>query len=764
MKRKRPSLKRPVLYVISGLLHFVFMFFGYANEFWGLSIDRMQELYSVYGSIRFGDTAIASYICGMAEQCGHAGEFTFFATLSIVFVLVSTVLAAVVIIHGIFGLIKGLAHVDMTPTLRDAAFDSRASRLAIAYHISVWLSVAFLLFACLLNLYNIGGKTYCVLPGLGMILLFLAAVVECILLCVFNKKAAARRQAEEADMETPECPSCRAHVTPGTLFCPVCGTRINVPVPATKDAEAEPTEEVLPEPEVIPFPYSKYFGLFYRAMKEIREGAERKKISQRTVSVLTVLCVILMIFSFVSQVVGIVVMIPEVHTSTPMDNDISILYNDRDNNTQILTNGYILEETIPGSVSETTYSLDGKTALMLSYSNNKFALHLCYGTTIRKIAAMSYTNQALSADGTSVAYVDENQQLVLYRVISGQTVTVAGKPHGDFSLSPDGDSLLYCIAEEDTETLYAYIGGKTVKITNRASPIAISDGGKFIYYHSWDDNTVSVRKQNGETVTLCEPSDGSKNLVCYLNRDHTEIIFSLANNVYYTCKGGPAVKLSGKGIKAMGDFAYWCRTSGDTLPIDSFVGQYFTDRESKLYYIGNNVVFVIEKGVEAFSVSTTGDVAYYKTCGGDLYRIESRDAARGNEKQIKMASNVASYILSPNGQHCYYLDTENQLWHATKDGKPRFVAANVLGATVNRDGYGFFIIQNPETKKLDLYATKQTGKVYLIRQNVAVVTATYNRCYYFVASDTEGLYTTYEIYSAAHGLNFKEVMILAYAE
>ncbi len=761
MKRKRYSLKSSVLYLVSGLLHFILMFFGYANEFSGFSVDSTRELYSVYGSIRFGDAAIGSYICGLAEQFGQAGKLTFFATLSTVFILVSTVLAAVMILHGIFGLIKGLAHVDMTPTLRDAAFDSRASLWARLYQISVWASAACLLVACLMNFHKLGNKTCCVLPGLGMILLFLATVVEFILLCVFNKKAAARRRAEASEIGTSECPSCRTHISPGVLFCPVCGVRINAPAAAAKDAETEPAEEALSEPEVNPFPYSKYFGVFSRAMEEIREGAKRRGISRRTVSVLSTLCVIFMILSAVGQVVTTAAMIPEKQITTPMKNDISPLYSEANRETQLLTSGYILSETIPGSVLETIYSLDGKTAMLRSYSDGKYQLYLCRGITLSKVASMSFAGQTLSADGSAVAYVNDDQQLVLYDVDDRDTVAVAAKPFSDFVLSPDGGSVLYRLTGGDTSMLYAYVEGREISVSDNGSPIAISNDGKLIYYYDYNNDTVCVRKANGETVVLAEVEDKNRRLVCYLNEDHDEILFSLANRVYYARKGGAATLLTEKGIETVGDFAYWCRVSGNTLPIDSFAGQYFTDSQCHLYHIGkDDRVTMVSNGVSAFSMAITGDVLYYLTTAKDLYRVESSNV----EKKVKMASDVSAYILSPDGQKCYYIDGKNNFWMIKKDCKPRLIATNVLMGTVTREGNALFVIKNAETRKYTLYAAIGVGKLLMIAEDVEIVTATYNRAYYFVAAETDGKYTNYQIYASARGLNFKDVKIIEYAD
>ncbi len=756
MKRKRLSLKRPVLYVVSGLMHFIFMFFGYANEFSGLSIDSTRELYSVYGSIRFGDAAIGSYICGVAEQFDQAGKLTFFATLSTVFVLVSTVLAAVVLLHGVFGLIKGLAHIDMTPTLGDDAFDRRASLWAKLYQISVWLSAACLLAACLVNIQKSGGRVYCVLPGLGMILLFLAAVVTFILLCVFNKKAAARRHAEKAAIESSECPSCKAHVTSETLFCPVCGARINASVPIIKDAEAKPTEEDFPKPEVKPFPYSKYFGVFTSAMEEIRERAKRRGMSQRTVSVLSTLCVILMILTVVGQVAITVAILPEKQVSSPMRNDISAIYAEADRETQILTSGYILAETIPGSVNDVQYSLDGRTALMESRQGMEYVLYLCRGTRLEKLTNLSYAGHTLSADGTGIAYIDSDRRLVLYDVMSRQTMVVGSKPYGNFTLSPDGDAVLYRLTETERSPLYAYVDGTQTKLTDNGSPIGLTNDGRLIYYFDFDQNAVCLRQQNGETVILAETDSKNRKLTCYLNENHDELLFTLADKVYYVRHGGDAILLSDNGIKVMGDFANWCRENGDTLPIKSFAGQYYLDEGNRLYYVRKNGAVEVDTQVESFCASLSGDVVFYKTIRQALYRVESRSL----NKKVKMASGVAAFILSPYGDYCYYIDGKNNFWMIKDDCKPRFVESNVLMGTVTREGNALFIIKNDETGKQTLYATKGAGKLLMIAEDVAAVTATYNRSYYFVAAGKVGQYAAYEIYSATYKLNFRSVKLL----
>lgn len=755
MKKRKASLKLPILYIVSGLLHFVLMCFGYAVEITGALSEPVHFLYNVYGAIRFGDSAIGSYLCGVAEQFGGQGKLTFFATLSIVFMLVSMLFAVIVIVYGVFDLIKKLAHVDMTPTLRDAAADRRAAVSSRIYQLSILLSFICLLLPCLVNMQASGGGRYLVLPGLGMILLTVAAITEGILQSVFRKKTATQKENPLPEGAN-ECPSCRAHVASGVLYCPVCGVRLPLPeapkAPESVSSEADTSETDMEEApaEPVPFQYRKCLGVCAKAYDELTEAADKKGISRRKVSVLTGLCLVLMALSVLSNLATLFMALPRRTAFEPFQNDIWYSYDEPNEKTDIVSYGYILADSVPGEVLDVSYSLDGKTAAVHNYASKKHGLYLCRGKQLQKIADTKYVGYRLSADGSALAYLNDDYQLVLYHIQSGDTEVVVERPYSEYAISPDGSALLYRTQENGKYPLFAYINGTHLQLSGNGIPMGISNDGERIYYYDHERNAVCLRTKDGEVTSLAESEGIRLNMTCYFNLDHSEMLFTLEEKTYLWQKGQTAVKLCDGHAETVGDFEVWGRTVNGTLPIKSFKRLYFLANENDLYYLDSHAeAHFIDGGVKRYSASLTNGVMYYLTDTDQLYRTQSHSAT----KCTRVATKVSDFLISPDGRDCYYLDKDLTLWHIKHDCKPRTLAGNVLTLTVTNDGLCMFILQDPDSRSYTLYAAKGAGKLYLIDTDVHVVVGNYKRCYYFKAID----YKTYRVYATTSGIRFKEV-------
>jgi hypothetical protein len=203
--------------------------------------------------------------------------------------------------------------------------------------------------------------------------------------------------------------------------------------------------------------------------------------------------------------------------------------------------------TINGELTLFQWSKDGSIAVLLTDASREDGdsgtLWLVNTTEAVRIADGVY-GYLLSASGNAVLYhTDYNEReetatLNLYNVDSGRSRVVTNEVYYDgwrsdfIAISPDGRSITY-IGDFNWEdnTFMGYIeidGGEPEQLGENMFGIAVSDGGRFIYYlrYRWEDDTVFLYVRSEGEDNRLHTNANSSEFTIILNFDYSEAIIN----------------------------------------------------------------------------------------------------------------------------------------------------------------------------------------------------------------------------------------------
>jgi len=383
--------------------------------------------------------------------------------------------------------------------------------------------------------------------------------------------------------------------------------------------------------------------------------------------------------------------------------------------------------TIEGSSSQIQVSIDRKKAAVLTDNNGVSGGTLWLVTTsnAKRIADDVFDFQ-ISASGNGVIYLtDYNNRnntatLYLYNTssnkasrITDDAVYFSGYNLFGICISPDGKSVGY-ISDYDiySNEFIGYIkvdGKATERLGNNSYAMALSDSGKIIYYVKMSDNGrgASLHSRRGRTENRLVPDMPSHDLGIYLNRDYSEIIFSVDNKTYISRNGGEREILTSNHINGLfinpetkvmvsGNVTiYEIRTFKNTIinsnnRLEYINSRFETERISGINFNETRQMFLSQDGKTLFFLTD-----------GILSRI---DPSKLNAERTFISRSVSSFIASNDGKTIYYVDYNEDLWRVRGNGNPskvaNFVSSRHLAIFNNN---AFFIIDYNSRSGGDLH-------------------------------------------------------------
>ncbi len=444
-----------------------------------------------------------------------------------------------------------------------------------------------------------------------------------------------------------KCPKCGNPIAPTARFCGVCGTAI--------------TQEMLQE------------AVTNTASPSKKTLPSKKMLALGGIAVVAVV------------VIGVLINILKPSNYVILDNAPFFV---RQNDGEIvITHASGTTSTIEGEyANELQGSLDlSKGAVVIETPDeqtDEYVRTLYYVSKdgIRAFADSTggYVQGIESADGSTVVfasdidYSNDRAEGVL-RVFDGDTThTISSEfyPNSNFCVSPDGSTVIYS-ADYDGEdfTTYMWKGGKSTSLDDNLYPLAVSNGGKQIYFV--DDGKLYVQKGDDRTRLT---SDDSVAWV-YFNKNNSEILFSTYDDTYLCVEGGERFSLDGN-------------MSSLVLPVG--VNQAYSSSYSQIVNV---------------NLSTFKNV-FYSTDAG-VYRIteefESERAVKSNDGAM-LADDEKTIIYRSSGA-VYMVDGFNKSAQAT-----RLVDESVSDFRMSSDGKTLYYI----TYDGDLYYKKGTSEPKLI--------------------------------------------------
>jgi len=161
----------------------------------------------------------------------------------------------------------------------------------------------------------------------------------------------------------------------------------------------------------------------------------------------------------------------------------------------LFVSGYINLNHPGGNYHTFAVSPDGQRFLIPRPEPNTLTMIDRGGKMVKTLGQDVYTSPAFSPDGTRVAVINGNREVVVVDVASGRTIPIASHEPPNiirgFLWSPDGKQLVYLVRTLDAELLYrsAADGTGTEQLVTRLPGfnIALSDwtpDGRFVIYYT----------------------------------------------------------------------------------------------------------------------------------------------------------------------------------------------------------------------------------------------------------------------------------------
>lgn len=360
----------------------------------------------------------------------------------------------------------------------------------------------------------------------------------------------------------------------------------------------------------------------------------------------------------------------------------------------IFSDGKKLSTKIDGVPAGIDYNLDCDIILLTSYDTsynksdsdilydvtNKDALSYYMVTTkeVKKITNDAVNTIKMNAEGGKAAYTNDEHVLYLY---DGKNTKQIDANVGSFVISPNGKSLLYTKSEKydpdytysiDEEApgidLYMYDGKKSTQLDKdkNSTPKAISDDCKYMYITRQNDShetSLYTINKKGDPQKL-----GQVKYVEYLNRDHSQIIFSDDDRVYVSIKGKEKIKLS----DSIDDIITECTNSGVTLSLKDVKGMVYTNG-SHVFKINNTYeTYKLKSSVIDPSISDDGKTLFYIKEKGSSYSLYSERI--GTENPILLCDDIYgahSYTATYDGKYVYYVDGDDTLYVVQSNGNDK---------------------------------------------------------------------------------------------
>ncbi|MFA5524153.1 MAG: hypothetical protein WDA24_07325 [Tissierellales bacterium] len=422
--------------------------------------------------------------------------------------------------------------------------------------------------------------------------------------------------------------------------------------------------------------------------------------------------------------------------------------------------------TIDGVMHSSQKSLDGSKAVVLTDYNYENGGVLWFVTTSNQVKiAEDVVGYKLSDTGKGVAYYtdfdSENSiaSLYLYDTASKKTTRLSDEatfltyePAIIACISPDGKSVAftsdYDISNDEVITHIKVDNKPVEKFGENMVVLAISDGGKYIYYAkvSNDGSSASLRVKSGKNDNrlISDLSSVRSNTTMILNEDYSQVIFNRNDKAYISQKGNEATKISNSLIDSLmlpsgsqvaynyNNFVFGVSSLENNIASNSDGLLYINDKFETARISGSP-----SYGYRSF-VSNDGKRLVFVSSSDILYVI---DPTKPDAERIELAEDVKTFISSNDGKTIYYINDVDELWCVKGTGKPTKISDDVTGQFLTMSPNSnklFFLVDHSYDNGGELYYTnngskrekisggEEVGSIWSTPSNIFFVTVDYD--------------------------------------
>ena len=421
--------------------------------------------------------------------------------------------------------------------------------------------------------------------------------------------------------------------------------------------------------------------------------------------------------------------------------------------------------TIVGDLISYDISMDCSKAVVLVGYDDEDVGDLWFVTTSSSVKIAGDVSDYFLADtGNGVAYItdynekDETAFLYLYdtsgnkkTLVSDYATSEDGEMFG-VAVSPDGRSIGY-ITDFDKSTFEftgrVSIDGKTSEVFgDNMMAIAISNKGKHIYYVKVDAEVqiTSLRVRSGAVDNRLATNASQVNAFIF-NKDYSQILFTLSgsgNKTYISKNGEAREKIDCPAVRSLvmprgtQSRVYYSSVRVNVYGVSSFSSFTAVTGESLVHYgVKRGVERVSASSSNAYraSISNNGKTLFYINDSG---RLSSVKFTAAGAVRNDIDEDVSSFAVCSDGRSVYYVNGDNDLYFAKRDGTNVKIADNVLPrhlALSYRSDRAYFIVDYDSREGGELYFSDNGGRkekvagaydvtgVYATPVNVFYVTA-----------------------------------------
>ncbi len=552
------------------------------------------------------------------------------------------------------------------------------------------------------------------------------------------------------------------------VFCTVCGTQLEAPAaPQAQPQTSAPQQPQTAAPQqsqqtVEPTPTDTYTYKDPYAADASEDEGSKPKINVKLIGAAAAGVVVLLLA---------VLLIASLAGGGSSGSDWSTITAwSADGETYFVYNGTVLDYKAEAAVEDIHRTADMK--LYYSSTTDEAFVVSSKGVECAEDTHLSEaTYFSFAADGGVMIYATYESELYIFDMSDCKETLIAELEDECTALavSPDGKTVVY--ADGDESYIYTKGSVSELEISSTKAPIAVSNSAKYIYCYDSSSDAIYLSDKKGNTEKI--KSDVSS--VCYFNSDNTEMIFYTDDATYYYKAGGEAEKLYSSYVMpawlyANGTYSSMSFSTGDGavsyseaqlwmtgyssyfyaygMELDSFVEIFYYDWSNNIIYFDkNHETDRVATSIDSYDTSSDGKVLMY-TKYDTLYRVTTSDY----EEPEAIAEDVEEFEILPDGSGAYYIDEDDTLMYAKKNGKTTKIADDAASLYVTSDGYALFLVDYANSVGT-LYSSKNGGSKNKIADDVSSVICGYGASLY-VTNDSN----TYNVYAAKSGVSFKLII------
>ncbi len=453
------------------------------------------------------------------------------------------------------------------------------------------------------------------------------------------------------------CPNCGTKYEDNVKFCATCGTQL----PDAPEAILQ-VEDPAPASE--------------------KKAALPKTILGMPIAKLAALCA-----AVLAVIVLLIIFIPKLFGGGSVGvKDVVMAEGDGEKWFGFSKSGKVVSQNNEAKMRQQDLTGDGKLFVFITSEKELWTFN---GSSFKKIAE-DVADFDLAPVGTGIAYTDLEDTLYLYNGSKSQKVYE--EITSFCCISPDGKAVAFTVKGEENTKAYLY-NGKVQELGKDILPVALSDGGKYVYLQrNTSDNQAYYVQKGTDSDSRQKLGDNFRSAI--FNTTGTQVLFFDGSKTYFCENGGERQSVSSNRLSAL-------------LPENTFIhgsSYAYSNLKNQFYTFsgdtGTNISLLTSKlelesrmkNVSDYELQKDGKTLVY-TKNDNLY---SANISKSSPEGTKLVDSVNDFVVSQDGKTVMYLDEDRVTYTVkTSGGKAAKVSEDSYSDAV-ACGSGFLYVIDSE--------------------------------------------------------------------